>query len=68
MAAGGDFQRFVQEAHRRGIAVIVDAVYAHTADDFAYPYLYRRLGQRRGPFSGVFEDNLSASAPTSTAP
>jgi maltooligosyltrehalose trehalohydrolase len=49
-----DFQRFVQEAHRRGIAVIADAVYGHTADDFGYAYLYRRLGLGDGPFSGPF--------------
>jgi maltooligosyltrehalose trehalohydrolase len=48
-----DFQRFVAEAHRRGIAVVVDAVYGHTADDFGYQYLYRRLG-RENPFMGAF--------------
>ncbi len=46
-----DFQRLVDEAHRRGIAVILDVVYGHTADDFAYPYLYQQLSEA-SPFNG----------------
>ncbi len=48
-----DFQRFVAESHQRGIAVVVDAVFGHTADDFGYQYLYGRLG-RENPFMGSF--------------
>lgn len=53
-----DFQRFVDEAHQRGIAVIVDAVYGHTGDAFPYEYLYRRLGYRENPFMGHFAEDM----------
>ena len=46
----GDFQAFVEEAHRRGIAVIIDAVYAHTHERFPYAYVYDRLGYHENPF------------------
>lgn len=49
-----DFQAFVEAAHRRGIAVVVDSVYGHTAPEFPYAYLYRRLGYRENPFMGPF--------------
>ena len=49
-----DFQRFVDEAHQRGLAVIVDAVYGHTAEDFPYVDLYRRLQYHENPFMGSF--------------
>jgi maltooligosyltrehalose trehalohydrolase len=49
-----DFQRFVDGAHRRGLAVIVDAVYAHTAGDFPYAYVYRQLGYAQNPMMGPF--------------
>lgn len=49
-----DFQRFVDEAHQRGLAVIVDAVYGHTAEDFPYHDLYRRLRYHENPFMGTF--------------
>ena len=38
------FKRLVDEAHQRGIAVIVDAVYGHASIDFAYQSLYYQLG------------------------
>jgi len=49
-----DFQRLVDAAHQRGIAVIVDAVYGHTGADFPYCDLYRRLRYRDNPFLGAF--------------
>jgi len=49
-----DFQAFVDAAHQRGIAVIVDSVYGHTAPEFPYAYLYKRLGYHENPFMGPF--------------
>lgn len=49
-----DFQRFVDAAHQRGLAVIVDAVYGHTGEDFPYAWLYRRLQYHENPFMGSF--------------
>ncbi len=49
-----NFQRFVDVAHQNGIAVILDSVYGHTADSFAYQYLYSRLGYHENPFMGPF--------------
>lgn len=49
-----DFQRFVDEAHQRGISVILDVVYGHTSSHFPYSYLYRRLNYRENPFMGSF--------------
>lgn len=49
-----DFQRFVDEAHRRGLAVVVDVVYGHTGEDFPYADLYRRLQYHENPFMGSF--------------
>jgi 1,4-alpha-glucan branching enzyme len=53
-----DFQAFVKDAHRLGIAVIVDSVYGHTADDFPYAYLYDRLNYHENPFMGPFAKDL----------
>lgn len=49
-----DFQRFVDAAHQHGLAVIVDAVYGHTGEDFPYADLYRRLEYHENPFMGPF--------------
>lgn len=49
-----DLQRLVEAAHERGIAVILDVVYGHTSDAFAYSYLYRELNYRENPFMGSF--------------
>jgi len=49
-----DFQRLVDAAHQRGIAVIIDAIYGHTAESFPYCDLYRRLQYRENPFLGAF--------------
>ena len=49
-----DFQSFVDAAHRRGLAVIVDVVYGHTGRDFPYADLYQRLRYGENPFMGPF--------------
>lgn len=49
-----DFQAFVEAAHLRGIAVVVDSVYGHTAPEFPYAYLYRSLNYHENPFMGPF--------------
>ena len=49
-----DLQRFIDAAHRQGLAVILDAVYGHTSEDFPYCDLYRRLRYRENPFLGAF--------------
>ena len=53
-----DMQRLIEAAHQRGLAVILDAVYGHTAADFPYSELYRRLGYRENPFLGAFAKDL----------
>ncbi|AGY57683.1 alpha-amylase family glycosyl hydrolase [Gloeobacter kilaueensis] len=49
-----DFQRFVDEAHQRGIAVILDSVYGHTSESFTYFYVYDQLGYQQNPFMGSY--------------
>lgn len=49
-----DLQQFIDAAHQRKIAVILDAVYGHTSDSFPYSYIYRQLGYRENPFMGTF--------------
>lgn len=49
-----DFQRFVEAAHARGIAVLVDAIYGHVSSLFAYEYLYSRLPGIPNPMMGSF--------------
>lgn len=49
-----DIQRFIDQAHQRGIAVIFDVVYGHTDDLFPYAYLYDRLDGVENPFMGTF--------------
>ena len=44
------FQRFVDAAHQRDIAVVLDVVYGHTGSSFPYSYLYRELGFAQNPF------------------
>ena len=46
-----DFQAFVDAAHQRGIAVVLDVVYGHTTPEFPFPYLYPQLGIAN-PFNG----------------
>jgi maltooligosyltrehalose trehalohydrolase len=54
LGSGKDLQRLVEAAHDRGVAVILDVVYGHTSDAFAYSYLYRKLNYRENPFMGSF--------------
>ena len=52
-----DFQSFVDAAHQLGIAVLVDAIYGHTSEDFLYEELYRDL-RLPNPFMGSFAQDL----------
>jgi 1,4-alpha-glucan branching enzyme len=49
-----DFQKFIDAAHQKNIAVILDAVYGHTSDTFPYSYVYRQLRYNKNPFMGSF--------------
>lgn len=51
-----DLQRFVESAHASGIAVVLDMIYGHAGQHFAYEYVYSRLGYRENPFMGRFGD------------
>jgi 1,4-alpha-glucan branching enzyme len=55
-----DFQRFVEAAHERGLAVLVDAIYGHTSSLFAYEYLYARVANVPNPMMGPFAQNMFA--------
>ena len=52
-----DFQHFVDQAHQKGIAVMVDAIYGHTSDNFLYEDLYKSL-QIANPFMGSFAKDM----------
>jgi 1,4-alpha-glucan branching enzyme len=54
-----DMQELIDKAHQKGIAVIVDSVYAHTSHLFPYYYVYSELGfpQDENPFMGPFAEN-----------
>ena len=61
------FKTFVDAAHARGIAVIVDAVYGHASRVlFAYQYLYDRLAYSANPFMGPFAKDYFAALGAST--
>jgi len=47
-----DMQAFVDAAHQRGLAVVLDVVFGHTGDNFPYSYLYDALGFGNNPFFG----------------
>jgi maltooligosyltrehalose trehalohydrolase len=49
-----DFQRFIDSAHQRNIAVILDSVYGHTSESFPYCNVYRQLSYHENPFMGPF--------------
>ena len=48
------FKRLVNAAHQRGIAVILDSVYAHTHPEFTYNLAYEATGES-SPMLGAFE-------------
>ena len=52
-----DLQCLIDPAHSRGLAVVVDAVYAHASADFPYADAYRRLNNHENPVVGPFADN-----------
>ena len=61
------FKTFVDAAHARELAVIVDAVYGHASRAlFAYQYLYDQLRYDQNPFMGSFAQDLFASQGAST--
>ena len=54
-------RRLVDACHARGIAVILDAVYAHAHPEFAYNLVYNATGEPNpmmGPFQGEFFPDL----------
>lgn len=52
-----NFQQLVNEAHNRGMAVILDSVYAHTDFCFPYLYLYNSIGTIPYPMTGPFAED-----------
>jgi 1,4-alpha-glucan branching enzyme len=51
-----DLQRLIDSAHQKGLAVILDSVYGHTSDSFAYYYVYDQLAYNENPFMGRSAD------------
>jgi maltooligosyltrehalose trehalohydrolase len=48
-----DFQLFVDRCHQNGIAIVIDSVYGHTGEDFAYTQFYGAIqGDLANPFNG----------------
>jgi glycosidase len=48
----GDFDHLVDEAHRRGLRVLLDGVFNHVAADFAHTSWFRRRGNDFDTFEG----------------
>ncbi len=53
-----NFQKFIQAAHEYGIAVVLDMIYGHTGNLFAYEYVYSNLKYQQNPFMGAFAQDL----------
>lgn len=53
-----DLQKLIDAAHQKKIAVILDAVYGHTAESFPYSYVYKKLAYDENPFMGTFAKDL----------
>jgi len=57
-----DLKRLVDECHQRGIAVILDAVYAHAHPEFAYNLVYGVTGVAN-PMMGIFAEEFFPGHP-----
>ena len=55
-------KRLVDACHRRGMAVVLDAVYAHAHPEFAYNLVYDTSGETN-PMMGVFAGEFFAGRP-----
>ena len=55
-------KRLVDACHQRGIAVILDAVYAHAHPEFAYSLVYDTSGEPN-PMMGIFAGEFFAGRP-----
>ena len=55
-------KRLVDACHQRGIAVVLDAVYAHAHPEFAYSLVYDTSGEPN-PMMGVFSGEFFAGRP-----
>lgn len=53
-----DLQEFVEAAHEQGIAVILDMIYGHAGEHFAYEYVYSKLRYDQNPFMGPFAKDM----------
>ena len=51
-------RRLVAEAHRLGMAVVLDVVYGHTGDEFAFVDVYRHFAIPGNPVMGDFGANM----------
>ncbi len=57
-----DLKQLVNTCHQKGIAVIVDAVYAHTHPEFTYSLVYNTSGEPN-PMMGVFSEEFFPDRP-----
>lgn len=55
-------KRLVDACHQRGIAVLLDAVYAHAHPEFAYSLVYDTSGEPN-PMMGIFAGEFFAGRP-----
>ena len=55
-------KRLVNACHQKGIAVIMDAVYAHAHPEFAYNIVYNASGEPN-PMMGIFAGEFFPGAP-----
>jgi maltooligosyltrehalose trehalohydrolase len=53
-----DLQEFIEAAHEQGIAVMLDMIYGHTGEHFAYQYVYSKLNYHENPFMGPFAQDM----------